>query len=72
MTLIEVDNRNRMVSTTNVVLGDIDLNFRGQTFEVLISRNCESYSKNASMIFTEDDIRHRMESLRMLYSTICA
>ena len=48
----------------NFVLGDVDLNFHGQTFETLISRK-----RLHALTFLEADIRRGMTSVRMFYST---
>ena len=52
--------------TTNVIVGDLDLNFQGQTSET--SKTVRACVKIRAMTFIEVDIRHQMASLFLLYS----
>ena len=69
VTFIEVRIRHRMAITSTAVVSDVGVNFHGKHLKRWQLGNDKSERKMPTMTLVEVDIRRRMASLRILYST---
>ena len=65
---MEADIHHSNGITKNIIFGDLELNFQGQTILTLISPKLRASGKMRILTFTDVSIRQRKAWLRMLFS----